>query len=84
MADTLEFVKTGSETFTVAQVLEDKVSSLVARMYDAKELLGKGHPMEKVIEGWRHELCAIRAVLYDAEIRKRPNPDRPPERPARG
>ena len=63
MADILEFAKRDS-TFTVAEVLEDKLSQLLARMYDYKTLR-QSDEEKAIIESWRNDLVAIRRVIYN-------------------
>lgn len=63
MADILEFAKKDS-TFTVAEVLEDKLSQLLARMHDYKALR-QSDEEKAIIESWRNDLAAIRRVIYN-------------------
>lgn len=63
MADILEFAKKDS-TFTVAEVLEDKLSSLLARMHDYMALR-QSEEEKAIIQSWRNDIVAIRRVIYN-------------------
>lgn len=63
MADNLEFA-TKDKTYTVFELLEDRINSLLARMYDFQSL-SPSPAYKDVVEGWRKELVTIRTALYN-------------------
>lgn len=77
MADILEFAKKDS-TFTVAEVLEDKLSQLLARMHDYK-VLRQSDEEKAIIESWRNDLVAIRRVIYNTMAANKASSGQEPE-----
>jgi len=59
----LEGIKADS-TFTVAEVLEEKINNLLSGMYTFKQLQ-ESEEVKEIVEGWRHNLVALRQALRE-------------------
>lgn len=61
MADNLEFANK-EKTFTSAELIEDRINSLLARIYDYK-VIRANEAEGEIMESWRRELLLIRSAL---------------------
>ena len=61
MADNLEFASK-EKNYSSAELIEERITSLLARLYDYKELRPTDAEKE-IVEGWRKELYMIRSAL---------------------
>lgn len=62
MADILENTNK-DKTYSVYEVLEDKLTSLIGKMGEYKEL-NCNDVQKGVIDGWRNELVRIRTAIW--------------------
>ena len=63
MADILEFISK-EKTFTAGEIVEEKITNLLARMYDFKILIADKE-RSGIIESWRNDLCLIRNAVRE-------------------
>lgn len=62
MADILENTNK-DKTYTVYEVIDDKITHLISRMWDYKELNCTDTEKE-IIESWRNDLARIRTAIW--------------------
>jgi len=65
MAHITEKIQNGNETFNAGEVIEEQITSLMARMCDIQEIT-ESEQLKGIIESWRTELMFTRTAMRKA------------------